>query len=211
MFDPRYDDLMGWVKSTGSGDLWAIRANSANGQGTFTMLGDMIPGQDCDSAGVFFVDVNADGLSDLVCIRTNGDAHYSINNGDGNRAAGKVPTFSYKGLWKANEGEGQARILVGDIDGDGRADYGKVAAGGAFHFWRNGGTGDNPAYWQYLGVRYTNSRSDLSGYRLEDINGDVSKADIKLFPFLTIGAVRLTKISEPRRHIIHELRRSRLD
>jgi hypothetical protein len=113
----------------------------------------------------------ADGLDDLVCIQTNGDMYLSINQGNG--VGNTPPTFKTIGLVKPNEGYPQAQVIVGDIDGDGRGDYGIIDAGGNVWFWRNGGVTDAPEYWQALGMRFADQgMGDIAGLRFEDINGD---------------------------------------
>lgn len=42
------------------------------------------------------MDMNADGLDDLLCIARNGDLHLAVNNGDGHDTTG--PTFSNMGI-----------------------------------------------------------------------------------------------------------------
>lgn len=130
----------------------------------------------CIPRGLYFIDMNADGLDDAVCISPNGDLYLSINEGNGD--GDKLPTFRYIGLVKNSEAE-QARVRLGDIDGDGRADYGVIRDNGDIAFWRNGGVNDKPEYWQSLGVRSTikapsTGSGNFPGIRFEDLNGDVS-------------------------------------
>jgi hypothetical protein len=70
----------------------------------------------------------------MVCIAVNGDAFVTINLGN--------YQFSYEGLWKPNEGPVQDRVLLADIDGDGRTDYCTIADNGDISCWRNGGQGE---------------------------------------------------------------------
>lgn len=138
----------------------------------------MAPGHYCIPRGLHFIDMNADGLDDLVCIHPNGDLYLSINKGDGDRAAGKPPGWTWVGLIKNAEAE-QDRIRLADIDGDGRGDYGVINDDGSISFWRNGWVDNKPKYWQPLGVRSTMStgvslEAALPGLRFVDINGDVS-------------------------------------
>lgn len=125
--------------------------------------------------------MNGDGLDDLVYIDADGNAYLSVNQGDGNRGAGKPPTFkrvSATAKIKDSGGE-RSRIVLADIDGDGRGDYGVTDGSGNIVFWRNGGTGNIPAYWQNLGQRWTaKGYGDALGTRFEDVNGDVSSNSI---------------------------------
>ena len=96
----------------------------------------------------------------------------------GNNGGSTPPSFKYIGKIKSGEAS-QDRIRLADIDGHGRVDYGVVSDNGNVRFWRNGGTGDKPEFWQALGVRSTMSpgesgSSNLAGIRFSDINGDVS-------------------------------------
>lgn len=136
--------------------------------------------------------MNSDGLDDLVYIDADGNAYLSINQGDGNRAAGKPPTFkrvSSTALIKKTEGKKRDRVVLADIDGDGRADYGTLDDAGNVFFWRNGWIDDLPKYWQYLGKRFTGkNKGDLRGVRFEDVNGDVSH--VNHFPSITLTRCR---------------------
>lgn len=136
----------------------------------------MLPKHYCNPAGLHFIDMNADGLDDLVCIHPNGDLYLSTNNGDG--SGGKPPSWTWHGKI-ASTGAKQERIRLADIDGDGRGDYGVVADNGHISFWRNGWVDDKPKYWQPLGVRSKLHPGIaiggmLDGLRFVDINGDVS-------------------------------------
>lgn len=156
------------------------RANSADGKGKFTAINNFSPDLLCnDAAGVNFIDMNGDGLDDLVYIDSAGNAYLSINQGDGDRSANKPPTFkrvSDTAMIKTNEGYGRDNVRLADIDGDGRGDYGVIDASGNVYFWRNGWINDIPEYWQSMGLRFTGKNmGDIRGTRFEDINGDVSK------------------------------------
>ncbi|KAF4975545.1 hypothetical protein FZEAL_7691 [Fusarium zealandicum] len=177
LFDRRYDDLVAWINKTSTSQVYAVWANSGDGKAKFTKASDLIPDLDCKYAeGVNFIDMNADGLDDLVYIDADGNAYLSINQGDGNRAAGKPPTFkrvSSTALIKKTEGKKRDRVVLADIDGDGRGDYGTLDDAGNVFFWRNGWIDDLPKYWQYLGKRFTGkNKGDVRGVRFEDINGD---------------------------------------
>ena len=85
--------------------------------------------------------MNSDGLDDLVYIDADGNMYLSINQGDGNRAAGKSPTFkrvSDTALIMATKGYKRDHVVLADIDADGRGDYGVIDDSGNVYFWRNG-------------------------------------------------------------------------
>lgn len=153
------------------------RTNSGDGKGSFNPGTSFVGDLNCDSPlGVHFIDMTGDGLDDLVYIDATGNAYLSVNQGDGNRATGKPPTFkrvSSTALIKATEGYARANVVLADIDGDGRGDYGVIDASGNVYFWRNGGVAAIPAYWQSMGLRFEGKGlGDVTGTRFEDINGD---------------------------------------
>lgn len=159
------------------------RANSGDGEGKFTQMPDLSSDLHCDSGdGVHFIDMNADGLDDLVCLDSKGNAYLSINQGDGDRGSLKPPTFkrvSDTALIKSTETSNRKYVVLADIDGDGRGDYGVVSTDGLVTFWRNGWVDDIPKYWQALGTRWTTPiRWDY--VRFEDLNGDVSEIPLRM-------------------------------
>ncbi|KAH8886185.1 family 3 carbohydrate esterase, partial [Thozetella sp. PMI_491] len=177
LFDQDFDDLLAWISDTDTSQVYAVWANSADGKGSFTQMSDLVPDLNCEyPEGVNFIDMNGDGLDDLVYIDADGNAYLSINQGDGNRASGKSPTFkrvSDTAMIKSTEAYSRDYVVLGDIDGDGRGDYGSIDRNGNVNFWRNGGTGDAPEYWQALGQRLSAPGfGDERGFRFEDVNGD---------------------------------------
>ncbi|KAK5637685.1 hypothetical protein RRF57_013400 [Xylaria bambusicola] len=147
-------------------DLWLNQ-----GDGTFksTQRFPTIQGH-CIVRGIRWGDVNNDGLDDFICIDPSGNMYVSINEGN------NPPTWRDVGKFKdAVPGYPQARVRLGDIDGDGRLDYCVINDDGSLHCWRNGGIlSDSAAYWQDLGVVFKTSQTlpDISMMRFVDINGD---------------------------------------
>ena len=183
LFSRRFDDLVGWYDHGPTDHRFGVHKNSGDGRGVFTRIGenqgDMRGNIYCIPRGLHFADVDGDGLDDIICVSPTGDLHMSRNNGDGDRNANRLPTFEYLGRIMTGKAP-QKQIRLADIDGDGRVDYGVVHGNGNVEFWRNGGTGKTPGFWQHLGVRSTmspltaaNDRND--GIRFEDINGDASQ------------------------------------
>lgn len=177
MFSEQYDDVVLWVDNDDESEIvFAALKNSGDGKGEFSNIDDMHGDMYCDSGkGVFFIDMNADGLDDFVCIDSKGNAYLSVNQGDGDRAGGKPPSFKQAGKIKDTETSKRERVVLADIDGDGRGDYGVMDDDAITSFWRNGGTGDAPEYWQALGVRWSILIGTPEAMRYEDLNGDVSQ------------------------------------
>ncbi|KAJ5005383.1 hypothetical protein K4K48_007369 [Colletotrichum sp. SAR 10_66] len=172
LFTRNRDDLLGWFEKSAGVHAYGVWKN--NGGGKFDKIADLDPDLFCNPRGVRFIDMNADGLDDLVCIDPNGNLYLSINQGDG--SASKPPTFkrvSTTAKIKDTEGFKQDGIVLADIDGDGRGDYCHLDDGGNVWCWRNGWVDDIPEYWQALGLRFTaKGMGDVHGVRFEDINGD---------------------------------------
>jgi hypothetical protein len=159
-----------WVFSQGVGAIY-YRENL--GSGTF---GDKthvpsLSSMECEQVGIRWGDVNNDGLDDFICIGPEGNIYVAINDG------GKPPMFRDVGLYKtAPSGFARTNVRLGDIDGDGRLDYCVIAGNGNIDCWRNGGLGDNAAYWQDFGqgkpVFTGKDMGNIDGVYLVDINGE---------------------------------------
>ncbi|PKK43057.1 hypothetical protein CI102_13335 [Trichoderma harzianum] len=163
-------EVTAYLTDDGSGRYYNYYPNDGNGSWTVRPQGEeqeqIIVPDACIAKGVRFVDINADGLDDMICVAVDGTAYAMINNG--NRG------FTNSGeVWKASEGPKQDRVLLADIDGDGRADYCTIADNGDISCWRNGGQGNMPEYWQELGVVVQGKGfGDVNGVRFFDLNGD---------------------------------------
>ncbi|EKJ76429.1 hypothetical protein FPSE_03428 [Fusarium pseudograminearum CS3096] len=167
LYGSNYDDIVGWWYAD---KKLSFATWKNNGGGKFSKISDLDTKLFCNVAGIWWVDINADGYDDFLCVSPNGDTLASINNRDG--TATSPPTFTKIGMIKGNVGFKQDRVRWGDIDGDGRADYMVVDNSGNVRAWRNSGTSDTPS-WQPLGLRFTaKGMGDQRGVRFEDINGD---------------------------------------
>lgn len=146
-------------------------------------------GLDCAPGSARFADINADGLDDFLCISSSGDLEASLNTG------GSTPVFEYAGTigsgpdYWTSEGYTADRVLLADVDGDGRVDWCIQLVSGAIACRRNGGQGDLPTsadngYWEdfssggsgWTTVFPSQNSSDGGSIQLVDINGDF-KAD----------------------------------
>ncbi|KAK4230039.1 hypothetical protein QBC38DRAFT_62431 [Podospora fimiseda] len=173
LFNKDRDDIVGWFDISITESRYGTWRNTGATTNTFVKLpNDLNTGLNCVPAGIWFIDLNADGLDDFICVNSDGSTNAAINNGDGTTSS--PPTFrSIGSIRSATAGYDQSRVRWGDVDGDGRADYCLLEGNGDINCWRNGGWGDAPAYWQALGKRFTGKgMGDLRGVRFEDINGD---------------------------------------
>ncbi|KAF4995624.1 hypothetical protein FGRMN_5016 [Fusarium graminum] len=167
LYGTQYDDIVGWWYAD---NVLTFATWKNNGGGKFSKVSDLQTNLFCNPRGIWWVDINADGYDDFLCVSPNGDTLASINNKDG--TATKPPTFTKIGMIKSNVGYKQERVRWGDIDGDGRADYLIVDDAGNIQAWRNSGTSNMPS-WQPLGMRFAaKGMGDQRGVRFEDINGD---------------------------------------
>ncbi|KAK8062432.1 carbohydrate esterase family 3 protein [Apiospora hydei] len=168
LYGRKYDDLLGWFEREDGSVAYGCWKNDG---GKFTKIADLSVADNCIPRGVHFLDLNGDGYDDFACVAPDGNVYASINQRDG--TADKPPSFKNIGLIKQNEGYPQARVRLGDIDGDGRGDYCVLHDNGNIRCWRNGWIEDKPSYWQDLGVRFTGKgKNDFRGVRFEDVNGD---------------------------------------
>ncbi|GIK05073.1 hypothetical protein Aspvir_009172 [Aspergillus viridinutans] len=174
LFARERDDFVGWYERNDGSQWYGVWRNTGDEANLFTKIADMNVSIACIPRGVNFIDINADGLDDFVCIGPGGDAYPSINQGDGDIGSGKPPSFKDIGQIKdAVSGYPQAQVRLGDVDGDGRADYCVFDAAGDMTCWRNGWIEDKPAYWQGLGQRFSGKNmGNLTSVRLEDIHSD---------------------------------------
>ncbi|KAK4198547.1 hypothetical protein QBC40DRAFT_308196 [Triangularia verruculosa] len=167
LYGSKYDDILGWWYAD---NVLSFATWKNNGGGKFSKVSDLDTKLFCNPRGIWWVDINADGYDDFLCVSPNGDTLASINNRDG--TATRPPTFTKIGMIKGNVGYAQDRVRWGDIDGDGRADYMIIDNNGNVRAWRNSGTTDTPS-WQPLGLRFSaKGMGDMRGVRFEDINGD---------------------------------------
>lgn len=119
-------------------------------------------------------DVNGDGLADLIWAGANRltrEVVVGLSNGDG--------TFTYLHREQAqlDDGSGQYKLLVGDVDGNGRSDLIWNALTRTNHTYID--TANLDGTFRFQDVRQTRSPSGWSSYtaRLGDMNGD-GRADL---------------------------------
>jgi hypothetical protein len=154
---------------------WWYRQNLAGGKfGTSTSF-DPQAGMDCpDGSGYAFKDFNGDGLDDFFCIKAGASVSVALNRG------GSPPKFESIGMVvPSSSGWDILDVQIGDIDGDGRADFCLAGASAEIKCSRNAGQGDKYS-WQGFstvdglrGVVYDKGNPNIRPfYVLGDLNGD---------------------------------------
>jgi hypothetical protein len=121
------------------------------------------------AAGMWFVDINSDGLPDYVTKNRDGTIHWNLNLGTGVGGSQWGPNQSQAGL----HGAGAAGIWFIDINGDGLIDYVTKNSDGSI-LW-NLGTGTGVAGTQWLASQSQSGLhgvGNFGGARFVDINGD---------------------------------------
>lgn len=174
LFSPDKHDILGWYNASETQHMFGVWKNTGTAdKAAFEHVQSLDPDLFCNPKGVHFIDMNNDGMDDLVCINADGNAFLSINMGVSSGA--QVPTFRRLGdnapimAGKAP----QRQIRMADIDGDGRGDYCVIdESTGNIHVCRNGWVDDKPLYWQDLGIRATiGATGDIDGIRFANMKG----------------------------------------
>ncbi|KAL6886462.1 hypothetical protein HDV57DRAFT_390273 [Trichoderma longibrachiatum] len=130
--------------------------------------------QNCDGGPLYaFADFNNDGLDDFYCLKSGSAVAVSINKG------GNPPKFESLGqVVGTHDGYTEKDVRIGDVDGDGRADYCLTQPDATLICSRNGGT-DDKYQWQGFstatglrGMVFNGKKGDPAGVVLGDLNGD---------------------------------------
>jgi hypothetical protein len=145
------------------------------GSGKFGPTTTFDPAIDCSElSNKAFADFNNDGYADFFCIGDKGSVQLLLNRG------GSPPKFEYIGFIVPESSVNGGQVRIGDIDGDGRADFCFVETSSDVKCSRNAGTGDKYS-WQWFitvdGLRGTvfNKKTGTNPqglYHIGDVNGD---------------------------------------
>ena len=167
----------------------AVRAAHSKGSVTATanfVTAPLIPAGGKPNWGAFDADVNGDGKMDIVGVVENivGDIQIAqvsvaLSNGDGTFQAPVLTTLP-----------NSDPILVGDLNGDGKADIIQFHpnAGSTFDVWIADSNGDGAFTHAAQGANYLVSSAALMGGVLTDMNGD-GKLDVLLIDTSNPGVV----------------------
>ena len=183
--DPKSDrslSLDDWIRvyKDSSEQKYYFRQNLGGGKFGPTKTFD--PGMTCSATSSLhvFADFNGDGLDDLFCIGSPKSISVALNRG------GNPPKFESIGMVvPASSIAITDDVHIGDIDGDGRADFCIMGDDRVLKCSRNAGQGDKHS-WQGFskvdglrGVVFDKGRGLSGNLRLGDINGDY-RSDILL-------------------------------
>lgn len=121
---------------------------------------------------VRFGDLNGDGLTDCLCVESDGSLTAFLNDGGED-----IPTdlqWSDLGVVMHAQGYSNDRIRLADIDGDGRVDYLGIDDSGNVQGWRNAGIEENgmPS-WIPMGIINSGgTMGDIDGIRFVSWSND---------------------------------------
>lgn len=115
---------------------------------------------------VRFADWDGDGRADYTTIADNGSISVYVNRG-GDTGGG----WQVLGQVASGTTTDRSRVRLADFDGDGRADYTRIAANGAVDTYANRG-GDGHGGWSNLGQIATGLTTVQSKVQFADFNGD---------------------------------------
>ncbi|ROO87313.1 lysophospholipase L1-like esterase [Actinocorallia herbida] len=164
--DDRDDYLL--VGAAGEVDAW-LNTPGNGGVPSWSSWGRIAPGTGASGTRIRFSDIDGDGRDDYLVMADNG-AVEAWRNTPGN---GGKPSWSHVGVWAVGVGGASpANVRFADVDGDGRADYLKVADNGAVDVWLNRG-GDTGGGWQNRGTWAVGvNGATLSSVLFPDLDAD---------------------------------------
>ncbi|WP_292464480.1 toxin TcdB middle/N-terminal domain-containing protein [Methanolobus sp.] len=117
-------------------------------------------------SGVRMVDVNGDGLVDVVKALSGSTFETWINTG-----SGWTSTTNWIMPVELSSGTGDSGVRMADVNGDGLVDVVKALSGSTFETWINTGSGWTSTTNWIMPVELASSSGD-SGVRMVDVNGD---------------------------------------
>ncbi|MGI5450990.1 GDSL-type esterase/lipase family protein [Streptomyces sp. CA-243310] len=153
-----------------SGEVRARLNRGGSGAGTWQDIGRIATGVTTDRTRVRFADHDGDGRADYLYVAPDGSVTAYLNRGGdiggpngwegiGRIARGTTPTHQ--------------QVRFADFDGDGRADYWRIADSGAVNVHLNrGGDTTGAGGWVDLGQVATGTTTDRARVRLADLDGD---------------------------------------
>ncbi|KAL8691479.1 MAG: hypothetical protein Q9218_003306 [Villophora microphyllina] len=149
-----------------------LRLYANNGSADASVIGD----------GVWFVDLNGDGLDDRILITQDGNISLWLNGQANNEAPLHWNWIPQNDEQPVSTGVNAKReqYRFADIDGDGKADMVIVNLDGSVDAWLNNGADPDtsPHRWVWTEVgRISESVGDAAGVRFADVTGD-GKADL---------------------------------
>ncbi|KFY78640.1 hypothetical protein V499_02243 [Pseudogymnoascus sp. VKM F-103] len=120
-----------------------------------------------DAAGVYWADINGDGIDDYVYVAANANQGFGVSLSSGGGVSGAYAHFNLD-IYCLRRG-----VRFADMTGDGRDDFCCLAPNGDLACWQNtpGSDPRNPT-WVSMGIVFTNKGYVQAQVRLADIDGD---------------------------------------
>ncbi|MEU0095728.1 FG-GAP-like repeat-containing protein [Kribbella sp. NPDC006257] len=161
------DGRMDYLAVASNGAVQAFLNRGGDGRGGWSVLGQVATGVTTDGTRVRFADFDGDSRADYLVINANGSVSAWLNRGGDGRGG-----WSSIGQIASGVTTDQSSVRFADFDGDGKADYLTIAAGGAVQVWLNRGVNS----WSALGQVATGTTTDRAAVRFADLDGD-TRAD----------------------------------
>ncbi|HSW87828.1 MAG TPA: FG-GAP-like repeat-containing protein [Candidatus Saccharimonadales bacterium] len=173
--DVNGDGLPDIIKTNGA-TSWTVFRNTGNSWNTnaenWANLSSYGSNLDLTSTSIHLIDVNGDGLPDIVNSWWNGAEEWRVFMNTGNGWRGTPEIWSHGGV---DKGLDDTTIHVIDVNGDGLPDIVKVTANGTndtWQVWKNTGSGWSTSPETWINNAGVDANFSMTNVVVQDVNGD---------------------------------------